>query len=63
MPLQIQSSNVIQSALTPLVGLGVVPLERLFPLILGSGIGASFTGILTAFSADPGQLKEYVFIL
>uniref|UniRef100_A0A914PVI8 Uncharacterized protein n=1 Tax=Panagrolaimus davidi TaxID=227884 RepID=A0A914PVI8_9BILA len=54
----IQSSNVIQSALTPLVGMGVVPLERLFPLILGSGIGASFTGILTAFSADPGQLKD-----
>lgn len=27
------------STLTPLVGLGVVTIERVFPLILGSNIG------------------------
>jgi sodium-dependent phosphate cotransporter len=40
----IQSSSVFTSALTPLVGLGVIDLERMYPLTLGSNIGTTFTG-------------------
>lgn len=35
----IQSSSVFTSTLTPLVGIGLVSIERVFPLILGSNIG------------------------
>lgn len=37
--LVIQSSSVFTSTLTPLVGIGIVSIERVFPLILGSNIG------------------------
>ena len=40
----IQSSSVFTSTLTPLVGLGMVTLERVFPLTLGSNIGTTVTG-------------------
>lgn len=35
----VQSSSVFTSALTPLVGLGVLTVERVYPLTLGSNIG------------------------
>jgi len=42
----VQSSSVFTSTLVPLVGMGLVSLERVFPLILGSNIGTTITGIL-----------------
>ncbi|CAD5205988.1 unnamed protein product [Bursaphelenchus okinawaensis] len=54
----VQSNSVFRSALTPLVGIGVVTLDRLYPLLLGANMGSSFTGILAALSADPARLKE-----
>lgn len=33
------------STLTPLVGLGLVSIERVFPLTLGSNIGTTVTGM------------------
>lgn len=44
----LQSSSVFTSSLVPLVGMGIVSLERVFPLTLGSNIGTTFTGVLAA---------------
>ena len=44
MTILVQSSSVFTSALTPLVGVGCLKLERMYPLTLGSNIGTTFTG-------------------
>ena len=44
----VQSSSIFTSALTPLVGIGVISLERMYPLTLGSNIGTTATGIIAA---------------
>ncbi|GAU88642.1 hypothetical protein RvY_01301 [Ramazzottius varieornatus] len=56
----IQSSSVFTSALTPLIGLGVVSLERVYPLTLGSNIGTTGTGLLAAMASSPQSLKPAV---
>jgi len=53
----VQSSSVFTSALTPLVGIGVVTVERVYPLTLGSNIGTTVTSILAAFTADASMIK------
>ncbi len=53
----VQSSSVFTSFLTPLVGVGLVKIERVFPLILGSNIGTTFTGILAALSSSSQTLQ------
>ncbi|KAK0407351.1 hypothetical protein QR680_019149 [Steinernema hermaphroditum] len=53
----IQSSSVFRSALNPLVAIGVVTLDRMYPLIIGGNIGTTFTGILAALSADSRKLQ------
>jgi len=40
-----------------MVGLGVVKLESVFPLILGSNIGTTITGILAALSVSSKTLQ------
>uniref|UniRef100_A0AAZ3SUG8 Sodium-dependent phosphate transport protein 2B n=1 Tax=Oncorhynchus tshawytscha TaxID=74940 RepID=A0AAZ3SUG8_ONCTS len=50
----VQSSSVFTSAITPLVGIGVISLERAYPLTLGSNIGTTTTAILAAMAA-PGE--------
>lgn len=40
----VQSSSIFTSALTPLAGIGVISLERIYPLTLGSNIGTTTTG-------------------
>ena len=39
MTILVQSSSVFTSAITPLVGMGVISLDRMYPLTLGSNIG------------------------
>lgn len=46
----VQSSSVFTSALTPLVGIGVVSIDRMYPLTLGSNIGTTTTAIMAALS-------------
>jgi len=46
----LQSSSVFQSALTPLAGTGLVTLERVYPLSLGSNLGTCITSLLAALS-------------
>jgi sodium-dependent phosphate cotransporter len=52
----VQSSSITTSALTPLVGVGVVNLERMYPLVLGANIGTTVTGILSALSQDGSKI-------
>lgn len=53
----VQSSSVVASALTPLVGLGVVTVERVYPMMLGANIGTTSTAILAAFAASPTMIE------
>ncbi|KAM6150271.1 sodium-dependent phosphate transport protein 2B [Erethizon dorsatum] len=50
----VQSSSVFTSALTPLIGIGVITIERAYPLTLGSNIGTTTTAIMAAL-ASPGN--------
>ncbi|KAM9314824.1 solute carrier family 34 member 2a [Pholidichthys leucotaenia] len=51
----VQSSSVFTSVITPLVGIGVISIERAYPLSLGSNIGTTTTSILAAM-ASPGDM-------
>lgn len=46
----VQSSSVTTSALTPLVGIGVLPVHKMLPMTLGANIGETCTSILAAFA-------------
>ena len=48
----VQSSSIFTSALTPLIGVGVVSLERAYPLTLGANIGTTATGVLAALASS-----------
>ncbi|XP_033734879.1 sodium-dependent phosphate transport protein 2B-like [Pecten maximus] len=58
MTIIVQSSSVFTSAMTPLVGVGVISIERMYPLTLGSNIGTTTTGILAALAQDADKIKE-----
>ena len=47
----VQSSSIFTSTLTPLIGVGVITLERAFPLTLGSNIGTTVTSVLAALAS------------
>lgn len=54
----VQSSSITTSTLTPLVGVGVITLEQMFPLTLGANIGTTCTGLLAAMvSAKKAALQ------
>jgi sodium-dependent phosphate cotransporter len=44
----VQSSSITTSTFTPLVGLGVIRLEQMFPISLGANIGTTITALLAA---------------
>merc|ERR1719478_1187806 len=44
----VQSSSVTTSALTPLCGVGVLPLEKMLPLTLGANIGTTCTALIAS---------------
>lgn len=54
----VQSSSIFTSSITPLVGIGVMSIDRMYPLTLGSNIGTTATGILAAFAQDPAQIRN-----
>uniref|UniRef100_A0A8C5N4I9 Sodium-dependent phosphate transport protein 2A n=1 Tax=Leptobrachium leishanense TaxID=445787 RepID=A0A8C5N4I9_9ANUR len=56
----VQSSSVFTSAMTPLIGIGVISIERAYPLTLGSNIGTTTTAILAAL-ASPGDKLASAF--
>ena len=52
-----QSSSAFTSVLTPLVGVGMISMERMYPLTLGSNLGTTTTAMLAALAGDPSTLK------
>uniref|UniRef100_A0A7N8WHM2 Sodium-dependent phosphate transport protein 2B n=1 Tax=Mastacembelus armatus TaxID=205130 RepID=A0A7N8WHM2_9TELE len=54
----VQSSSIFTSAITPLVGIGVISLERAYPLTLGSNIGTTTTAILAAMASPAETLAN-----
>ncbi|XP_045684636.1 sodium-dependent phosphate transport protein 2A isoform X2 [Phyllostomus hastatus] len=54
----VQSSSVFTSAITPLIGLGVISIERAYPLTLGSNIGTTTTAILAALASPREKLPS-----
>ena len=46
----VQSSSVFSSTLTPMVGVGLITVERVYPLLLGSNIGTTATAFLAALA-------------
>ena len=48
----VQSSSITTSVLTPLVGVGAIQLEQMFPLTLGANIGTTVTGLLASLVSD-----------
>ena len=54
----VQSSSVFTSALTPLVGMGLITVERMYPLTLGANIGTTVTSILAAFTSDASTIRD-----
>nr|XP_033804049.1 sodium-dependent phosphate transport protein 2B isoform X2 [Geotrypetes seraphini] len=54
----VQSSSVFTSAITPLVGIGVISIERAYPLTLGSNIGTTTTALLAALASDSETLAN-----
>jgi sodium-dependent phosphate cotransporter len=48
----VQSSSITTSTLTPLVGMGVLHLEQMYPLTLGANIGTTITALLASLVSD-----------
>ena len=53
----VQSSSITTSALTPLVGMGVLRLEQMLPLTLGANIGTTATALLAALLSTTDALQ------
>merc|ERR1719408_1175932 len=47
-----QSSSITTSTLTPLVGVGLIKLDKMFPFTGGANIGTTLTGILAALASS-----------
>ena len=58
MTILVQSSSIFTSALTPLAGIGVISLERIYPLTLGSNIGTTTTGKRLTIQFNSIQLNS-----
>ncbi|KAJ3589478.1 hypothetical protein NHX12_010323 [Muraenolepis orangiensis] len=56
----VQSSSVFTSTLTPLIGIGVISIERAYPLTLGSNLGTTTTAILASLASPGDQLAASV---
>lgn len=54
----VQSSNIVTATLVPLCGIGMISLNRVFVMTLGSNIGTTVTGILSAFTTPPSTLQK-----
>lgn len=48
----VQSSSIITSTFTPLVGLSILTVEQMFPLTLGANIGTTCTAILASLVTE-----------
>ncbi|VEU41439.1 unnamed protein product [Pseudo-nitzschia multistriata] len=53
----VQSSSITTSTFTPLVGLGVIRLEQMYPITLGANIGTTITALLAALLSTTEALQ------
>ncbi|KAM8934814.1 sodium-dependent phosphate transport protein 2C isoform 2-T2 [Pelodytes ibericus] len=56
----VQSSSVFTAAIVPLMGVGVISMERAYPLFLGSNIGTTTTAVLAALASPSETLSNSV---
>nr|XP_036312937.1 sodium-dependent phosphate transport protein 2B-like [Pipistrellus kuhlii] len=54
----VQSSSVFTSTLTPLIAVGVISVERAYPLTLGANIGTTTTALMAALASPGKTLKS-----
>uniref|UniRef100_UPI00358FFAB5 sodium-dependent phosphate transport protein 2B-like n=1 Tax=Myxine glutinosa TaxID=7769 RepID=UPI00358FFAB5 len=54
----VQSSSIFTSAITPLIGIGVISIERAYPLTLGSNIGTTTTAVLASLASSGDKLMQ-----
>ena len=52
MTILLQSSSITTSTLTPLVGVGAIPLQQMYALTLGCNIGTTVTALLAALVSE-----------
>nr|XP_005580374.1 PREDICTED: sodium-dependent phosphate transport protein 2C isoform X1 [Macaca fascicularis]XP_005580375.1 PREDICTED: sodium-dependent phosphate transport protein 2C isoform X1 [Macaca fascicularis]XP_005580376.1 PREDICTED: sodium-dependent phosphate transport protein 2C isoform X1 [Macaca fascicularis] len=52
----LQSSSVFTAAIVPLMGVGVISLDRAYPLLLGSNIGTTTTALLAALASPADRM-------
>lgn len=58
----VQSSSIFTSTLTPLIGIGIITVERAYPLTLGSNIGTTTTALLASLAGSGEGLIDGVQI-
>ncbi|XP_013389066.1 sodium-dependent phosphate transport protein 2B [Lingula anatina] len=58
MTIAVQSSSIFTSAMTPLVGIGVISIERMYPLTLGANIGTTCTGLIAALASSGSKFES-----
>ncbi|CAE7397416.1 SLC34A1, partial [Symbiodinium sp. CCMP2456] len=58
----VQSSSVTTSTLTPLCGVGVLPVHKMFPMTLGANIGTTFTSMLAAIAVMKPDSLQIAFV-
>ncbi|MEE6504723.1 hypothetical protein FKM82_005315 [Ascaphus truei] len=56
----VQSSSVFTAAIIPLMGVGVISMNRAYPLFLGSNIGTTTTAVLAALASPAETLIDSV---
>jgi len=58
----IQSSSVTTSLMVPIVGAGILTLERVFPYVLGANIGTTITAILASLVTGSKTAVTVAFV-
>ncbi|XP_064116781.1 sodium-dependent phosphate transport protein 2B-like [Macrobrachium nipponense] len=58
----VQSSSIFTSTLTPLIGIGVITVERSYPLTLGSNLGTTTTALLASMAGDGAGVTDAIQI-
>eukprot|EP00127_Corallochytrium_limacisporum_P005152 Clim_evm58s199 gene=Clim_evmTU58s199 len=59
----LQSSSVFTSSFVPFVAIGILSLEKMYPMTLGSNVGTTFTGMLAALSQDGADAIANALVL
>jgi sodium-dependent phosphate cotransporter len=58
----VQSSSITSSTLVPLAGVGVLPLESMYPLVLGADIGTTFTALMAALVSSEVEALQIALV-